>query len=45
MLFGTAQGFARLRLYSFKAYQDFQPYLELERQSVARRLSVLVAER
>jgi predicted nucleotidyltransferase len=44
MLFGTAQGFARLRLYSFKAYQDFQPYLELERQSVVRRLSALVAE-
>lgn len=44
MLFGTAQDFARLRLYSFKTYQDFQPYLELERQSVARRLSALVAE-
>jgi predicted nucleotidyltransferase len=44
MLFGTPQDFARLRLYAFKAYQDFQPYLELERQSVARRLSALVAE-
>ncbi len=44
MLFGTSQEFARLRLYSFKTYQDFRPYLELERQSVARRLSVLVAE-
>ena len=44
MLFGTAEGFARLRLYSFKTYQDFQPYLELERQSVAKRLSALVAE-
>lgn len=44
MLFGTSQDFARLRLYSFKTYQDFQPYLELERQSVARRLSALVAE-
>lgn len=44
MLFGTSQDFARLRLYSFKTYQDFQPYLELERQSVAKRLSVLVAE-
>lgn len=44
MLFGTSQDFARLRLYSFKAYQDFQPYLELERQSVVRRLSALVAE-
>ncbi len=44
MLFGTAQDFARLRLQSFKTYQDFQPYLELERQSVARRLSTLVVE-
>ncbi len=44
MLFGTAEDFARLRLYSFKTYQDFQPYLELERQSVAKRLSALVAE-
>ena len=44
MLFGTSQDFARLHLYSFKIYQDFQPYLELERQSVVRRLSALVAE-
>ncbi len=44
MLFGTSQEFAQLRLYSFKTYQDFRPYLELERQSVARRLSALVAE-
>ncbi|MDH4084972.1 MAG: nucleotidyltransferase domain-containing protein [Nitrospira sp.] len=44
MLFGTAQDFASLHLYSFKTYQDFQPYLELERQSVERRLSALVAE-
>jgi predicted nucleotidyltransferase len=44
MLFGTSQDFARLRLYSFKTYQDFQPYLELERQSVASRLSALMAE-
>lgn len=44
MLFGTAEDFARLRLYSFKTYQDFQPYLELERQSVAKRLSALVVE-
>lgn len=44
MLLGTAKDFARLRLYSFKTYQDFQPYLELERQSVAKRLSALVAE-
>ena len=44
MLFGTSQEFACLRLYSFKTYQDFQPYLELERQSVVRRLSALMAE-
>jgi predicted nucleotidyltransferase len=44
MLFGTAQDFARLRLHSFKTYQDFQPYLEIERQSVARRLAALAAE-
>jgi len=44
MLFGTSQDFARLHLYSFKTYQDFQPYLELERQFVARRLSALLAE-
>lgn len=44
VLFGTPQDLARLRLYAFKAYQDFQPYLELERQSVARRLAALVAE-
>jgi predicted nucleotidyltransferase len=44
ILFGTSQDFARLSLYSFKTYQDFRPYLELERQAVARRLSALVAE-
>jgi predicted nucleotidyltransferase len=44
ILFGTSQDFAELHLYSFKTYQDFRPYLELERQSVARRLSALVAE-
>ena len=44
MLFGTPRDLARLRLYAFKAYQDFRPYLELERQSVARRLAALVAE-
>lgn len=44
LLFGTSQDFARLCLYSFKTYQDFLPYLELERQSVARRLSALVVE-
>ncbi len=44
MLFGTSHDFARLRLYAFKTYQDFKPYLELERQSVARRLLALVVE-
>ena len=44
ILFGTSQDFARLRLYSFKTYQDYRPYLELERQSVAKRLAALTAE-
>lgn len=44
VLFGTPQDLAHLRLYAFKAYQDFRPYLELERQYVARRLAALVAE-
>lgn len=44
LLFGMPQDLARLRLHAFKAYQDFRPYLELERRHVARRLSALVAE-
>lgn len=44
MLFGTSQDFARLHLYSFKIYQDFQPYLELEHRHVIRRLTALTAE-
>ncbi len=44
ILFGTSQDLAQLRLYAFKTYQDYRPYLELERQSVARQLSTLVAE-
>ena len=44
ILFGMPQDLARLRLHAFKAYQDFRPYLELERRYVARRLSDLVAE-
>lgn len=44
LLFGAPQDLARLRLYAFKAYQDFQPYLELERRYVARQLAALVAE-
>ncbi|MGE3976041.1 MAG: nucleotidyltransferase domain-containing protein [Nitrospira sp.] len=44
ILFGIPQDFARLRLHAFKAYQDFRPYLELERRHVARQLSSLVAE-
>ncbi|HWV47451.1 MAG TPA: nucleotidyltransferase domain-containing protein [Nitrospira sp.] len=44
ILFGMPQDLARLRLRAFKAYQDFRPYLELERRHVARRLSSLVAE-
>jgi hypothetical protein len=41
LLFGTPQDFARLRLHAFKAYQDFRPYLELERRYVSRRLAEL----
>ena len=44
MLFGMPQDLARLRLHAFKAYQDFRPYLELERQSVVRRLAALATE-
>ncbi len=44
LLFGTHQDFARLRLHAFKAFQDFQPYLELERRYVARQLKALAAE-
>jgi hypothetical protein len=44
LLFGTPQDFARLRLYAFKAYQDFRPYLELEGRYVSRRLAALTAE-
>lgn len=44
LLFGTAQDFARLRLHAFKIYQDFQPYLELERLYVTQRLSLLAGE-
>ena len=44
VLFGMPQDFARLRLHAFKAYQDFRPYLELERRHVAQRLSDLVVE-
>ena len=44
VLFGTPQDLVRLRLYAFKTYQDFRPYLELERRHVAQRLAALVAE-
>ena len=44
VLFGTPQDLARLRLHAFKTYQDFRPYLELERRHVAQRLAALVAE-
>ena len=44
VLFGIPQDLACLRLHAFKAYQDFRPYLELERRHVARRLSALMAK-
>jgi hypothetical protein len=43
LLFGTHQDLVRLRLHAFKAYQDFRPYLDLERRHVARRLAALAA--
>jgi predicted nucleotidyltransferase len=36
LLFGTPHRFAELRLLAFKRYQDYRPYLELERQYVSR---------
>jgi predicted nucleotidyltransferase len=44
LLFGAPEDLARLRLYAFKAYQDFRPYLELERRHVAARVAALVGE-
>lgn len=44
LLFGAPQDLAHLRLYAFKAYQDFRPYLELERRHVAARVAALVGE-
>jgi predicted nucleotidyltransferase len=44
LLYGAPQDLARLRLYAFKAYQDFRPYLEMERRYVAARLAGLMAE-
>jgi predicted nucleotidyltransferase len=44
LLYGTSHDLARLRAYAFKRYQDFRPYLELERHYVARRLAGLTAE-
>ncbi|CAI4031162.1 hypothetical protein DNFV4_01590 [Nitrospira tepida] len=44
LLYGNEKEFARLRLSAFKQYQDFRPYLELERRYVARRLAALCSE-
>lgn len=44
LLYGTSQDLARLRLYAFKRYQDFRPYLNFERHFVSRRLAGLTAE-
>lgn len=44
LLFGAPEDLARLRLYAFKASQDFLPYLELERRHVAARVAALVGE-
>jgi predicted nucleotidyltransferase len=44
LLYGTARDLALLRLSAFKQYQDFRPYLELERRYVSSRLAALAAE-
>jgi predicted nucleotidyltransferase len=44
LLYGASQDLARLRVYAFKRYQDFRPYLELERRYVSHRLADLAAE-
>lgn len=44
LLYGSTQDLARLRLLAFKQYQDFLPYLDLERRYVSRRLAALTAE-
>ncbi len=43
VLFGSPQDVAHFRLRAFKAYQDFRPYLELERRYVTQRLAALTA--
>ena len=37
-LYGSEREFQRFRLLAFKRYQDYRPYLELERRYVARAL-------
>ncbi|MBI5855345.1 MAG: nucleotidyltransferase domain-containing protein [Nitrospirae bacterium] len=44
LLYGAPQDLALLRLSAFKRYQDFRPYLEIERRFVSRRLASLTAE-
>jgi uncharacterized protein len=41
LLYGTATRFAALRLHAFKRYQDYRPYLAMEREYVARHAAPL----
>ena len=41
LLYGTTRDLASFRLLAFKQYQDFRPYLELERRYISRRLASL----
>jgi predicted nucleotidyltransferase len=39
LLYGSAAELQRLALHAFKRYQDYRPYLDLERRFVARALA------
>ena len=39
LLAGSFQEFEKLKIYAFKYYQDFRPYLQLERDYIAKYIS------
>jgi hypothetical protein len=41
LLFGRPQDLTRLRMHAFKCYQDYRPFLAIERRFVGDRLAVL----
>lgn len=45
LVYGAAADFARLRLRAFKRYQDFLPYLAMERRYVTSRVASLRGEK